>query len=78
MLLKDLSVEEKLFLIELLVKSIQKGSAAPQLQEAPYPDQNDSWVQHFAGSWSDLPGTAEEMITLIEGARTMSRPIETL
>lgn len=78
-LLKDLSTEEKLSLIELLVKSIQGRAVVPETKQSFSSEKDDDvWVHQFASSWSDLPGTAEEMITLIEGARTMSRPIETL
>jgi len=79
LLLKDLSLEEKLSLIELLVKSIQGRTAMPESKQTVSPEKDDDiWVHQFAGSWSDLPGTAEEMIALVEGARTASLPTKSL
>ncbi len=78
LLLKDLNTAEKLSLIELLVKSIKAAPPAPVRKKNRMPVKDDDWVLRFAGSWSDLPETAEEMISLVEGARTMSRPIEHL
>ncbi len=78
-LLKDLSIEEKLSLIELLVKSIQKKGAEMESEKAvSSPGQNNDWVHRFAGSWNDLPGSAEEMIALVEGTRTEGRHVETV
>ncbi len=85
LLLKDLSAEEKLSLIELLVKSLQ-GSAstlakpANQKQQGkkPKPADGNEWVYRFAGSWNDFPETAEELIALIHNARTPSRSVEML
>ena len=78
LLLKDLNTSEKVPVIELLVKSIQSAPPAPKQKKSIQPAGDDDWVLRFAGSWSDFPETAEEMIALIEGARTMSRPIERL
>ena len=78
MLLKDLSMEEKLSLIELLVKSIQASSISSKKSKKQPADQNTAWVQSFSGSWNDFPESAEDMIALIENARTLSRPVEML
>ena len=78
LLLKDLNTSEKLSLIELLVKSIQSAPPASKQKKSTQPSSDDDWVLRFAGSWSDFPESAEEMIALIEGARTASRPIERL
>ena len=79
LLLKDLNAEEKLSLIELLVKSLQTSQPSFKGKKQRRFSANDNeWVQRFAGSWNDFPETAEEMITLIENARTMSRPVEML
>ncbi len=77
LLLQDLTVEEKLSLIELLAKSIQKKSSVKK-NGRRNPKKNTDWVQHFAGSWSDLPESAEDMIHLVESARTMGRTVEML
>ncbi len=76
LLLKDLSSAEKLSLIELLVKSIKNKQFARKHKNDRPQIEKDDWVLHFAGSWSDFPETAEEMIALLEGARTMGRTIE--
>lgn len=78
MLLKDLSIEDKLLLIEWLVKSIQVKPSASQNDKTRSVTQNFDWVQHFSGSWSDFPESAEEMIMLVEQSRTLSRPVEML
>jgi len=76
LLLKDLDTKEKLSLIEMLVKSIQTSQPiSGRKQNRPAP-KDDNWVLRFSGSWNDFPESAEEMIALIEGARTLSRPIE--
>jgi hypothetical protein len=77
LLLQDLTVEEKLSLIELLAKSIQKKSLVKKKRRRNSRNNTD-WVQHFAGSWSDFPESAEDMIQLVESARTMSRNVEML
>jgi len=76
--LKDLSTEEKRSLIELLVKSLQVTASAPKSNKPRRSSAKDEWVHRFAGSWNDFPETAEEMIAVIENARTMSRPVEML
>ena len=78
LLLKDLSANEKLSLIELLVKSLQ--SAPPELQSKPPSRQTkkSDWAHRFEGSWNDFPETAEELIALIENSRTLSREVEML
>ena len=76
LLLKDLNTTEKLSLIELLVKSLQAATSDSKSKKARLPVGDDDWVLRFAGSWNDFPETAEEIIALVEGARTMSRPIE--
>jgi len=65
LLLKDLSANEKLSLIELLVKSLQ--SAPPELQSKPPSRQTkkSDWAHRFEGSWNDSPETAEQMIEVI-------------
>jgi hypothetical protein len=78
LLLKDLNTAEKLSLVELLIKSIQAAPPAPKQKKSRPPAGDDDWVFRFAGSWSDFPESAEEMIALIEGTRTASRPIERL
>jgi hypothetical protein len=78
LLLRDLSTEEKLSLIELLVKSLQATSPAPKSNKPRHSPANQEWVHRFAGSWNDFPETAEEMIALIQNARTASRPVEML
>lgn len=79
LLLKDLNAEEKLSLIELLVKSLQTSPTSSKgKKQRGSPANDNEWVQRFAGSWNDFPETAEEMIAVIENARTMSRPVEML
>lgn len=79
LLLRDLSTDEKLSLIEWLVKSLQAMPPTPNPKKARRTvKKDDNWVQHFAGSWNDFPETAEEMIALTEGARTASRPVDFL
>lgn len=78
LLLKDLSMEEKLSLIQLLVQSLQAAPAQPPKKKKRTPNSQNNWVQSFSGSWNDFPESAEEMILLIENARTLGRPIETL
>ncbi|MFN0034378.1 MAG: hypothetical protein ACKVUS_04875 [Saprospiraceae bacterium] len=73
LLLKDLSANEKLSLIELLVKSLQAAPPAPKSNKPRRPVANDEWIHRFAGSWNDFPETAEEMIAVIENARTAGR-----
>ena len=76
LLLKDLDTKEKLSLIEMLVKSIQTAQPDTKRKQGRLAPNQDNWVLRFSGSWSDFPESAEDMITLIEGARTQSRPIE--
>ena len=78
LLLKDLSAEEKLSLIELLVKSLQIAQPAPKSNQPRRPTNKNDWAHRFEGSWNDFPETAEEMIALIEGSRTWGRDIEML
>lgn len=78
LLIKDLDTADKLSLIELLIKSIKAGPPASKHKKSHTPTKSEDWVLRLAGSWSDFPETAEEMIHLIEGARTMGRPIESL
>jgi hypothetical protein len=78
LLLKDLSAEEKLSLIELLVKSLQPQKLAPKTKKISNKTVAEGWAHRFEGSWSDFPESAEELIELIEGARTMGREIEML
>lgn len=73
-LLKDLSMEQKLWLIELLVQSVKSDIASNGDEKVP----DDDWVHQLYGSWKDFPETAEEMIELMEGSRTMGREIEAL
>jgi len=42
------------------------------------PANDDNWVLQFSGSWKDFPESAEELIELVESARTDSRTIEVL
>ncbi len=76
LLLKDLNTAEKLSLIELLVKSMKRAESASKPKKDRSPAEEDDWVLRFAGSWSDFPETAEEMIASSEGLRTMERAIE--
>jgi hypothetical protein len=78
LLLKDLSAEEKLSLIELLVKSLQLSKSAPNKKQTNNPKDKGGWAHRFEGSWSDFPETAEEIIALIEQSRTLGREIEPL
>lgn len=79
LLLKDLNAEEKLSLIELLVKSLQSSQPSPKgKKNRRSPVNGNDWVQRFAGSWNDFPETAEEMVFLIENTRTMNRTVEIL
>jgi len=78
LLLKDLSMEQKLSLIELLVQSVRSAAAAPKEGKQKPEKPSDDWVHQYYGSWKDFPETAEEMIELIEGSRTMGREIEPL
>jgi len=79
LLLKDLSSNEKLSLIELLVKSLQSTNPtpAPKKGRRGIAEKSD-WVQNFSGSWNDFTEPAEEMIAMIENARTASRSVEML
>jgi hypothetical protein len=77
-LLKDLSAEEKLSLIELLVKSLQLPERVVKTKKPNKQTEDEDWVRRMAGSWNDFPETAEELIELIEGSRTMGREIEML
>ena len=74
LLLKDLSREQKLSLIELLAQSVKADTASNGDEKVSV----DDWVHHLYGSWKDFPETAEEMISFIEGSRTMGRKIESL
>jgi hypothetical protein len=66
-------------LIELLVKSLQVSSKTDkQIKKIRSNRQDDAWVTSFYGSWKDFPETAEELINLIENARTLGRPVEML
>lgn len=78
LLIKDLNAADKLSLIELLVKSVKAETHTIRHKKSHTPAKGDDWVLRFAGSWSDFPETAEEMIDLIEKSRTLSRPIESL
>jgi hypothetical protein len=78
MLLKDLSNEEKLSLIALLAKSLQKKKPNEKVKNEFSSNVEEDWVQYFSGSWNDFPETAEELIDTIEGARTQGRMIEFL
>ena len=78
LLLKDLSANEKLSLIELLVKSLQAPQPAPKSNKPRRQANKSHWAHRFEGSWNDFPETAEEMIALIEGSRTLGRDIEML
>jgi len=82
LLLKDLDTDEKRSLIELLVKSIQSvptsSLAASTRNRPPKPAKEEDWVRRFAGSWNDYPESAEEMIAVIEGGRTLGRQVEAL
>lgn len=78
LLLKDLSMEQKLSLIELLVQSVKISAVAPKKGKKQPEKPSEDWVHRFYGSWKDFPETAEEMISLIEGSRTMGREIEAL
>ncbi|MBI5915487.1 MAG: hypothetical protein HY842_08925 [Bacteroidetes bacterium] len=79
LLLKDLNLEQKLSLIELLVQSVKTATVAPKKNGKKEPEKpKDDWVYKYYGSWKDFPETAEEMISLIEGSRTMGREIEAL
>jgi len=78
LLLKDLSADEKLSLIELLVKSLQAAQPAPKSKPPGHQTNKSDWAHRFEGSWNDFPETAEEMIALIEGTRTLSREVEML
>jgi hypothetical protein len=79
LLLRDLSAEEKLSLIELLVQSLQ-AAPQPALKSKPPSRRTDDneWLYRIAGSWNDFPESAEEMIALMEGSRTLSREVEML
>ncbi len=79
LLLKDLNANEKLSLIELLVKSLQKtaASAVKNNQKTETPT-TDHWVFQFSGSWKDFPETAENLIAIMEGSRTLGRQTEML
>ena len=72
LLIKDLSNEEKLSLIALLAKSLQKKTPAKKVKREISSHEGPDWVQHFAGSWNDFPETAEELIEVIEGKRVPS------
>lgn len=78
LLLKDLSANEKLSLIELLVKSLQSAPSAPQSKPPSRQTNKSDWAHRFEGSWSDFPETAEDLIALIENSRTLSREVEML
>ena len=62
LLLKDLNMEQKLSLIELLVQSVK----ASMVEHGEGQKLDDDWVQKYYGSWNDFPETAEEMIEVIK------------
>lgn len=78
LLLKDLSNEEKRSLIELLTQSVKASADKKDKTEKQESPGEANWVDAYYGSWNDTSETAEELIQLIEGARTAGRPIETL
>ncbi len=78
LLLKDLSNDEKRSLIELLTQSLKVSAKQKDKTEKQNNSGGDDWADTFYGSWNDTPETAEELIQLIEGARTAGRPIEAL
>jgi hypothetical protein len=65
LLLKDLSMEQKLSLIELLVQSVKAKNA----QNDDMQKSDDDWVQKYNGCFSEFPESAEEMIELIEESK---------
>lgn len=78
LLLKDLSNDEKRSLIDLLTQSVKASASNKGKSEKQKAPDEDNWIDAFYGSWNDTPETAEDLIQLIEGARTTGRPIETL
>lgn len=77
-LLKDLSNEDKRSLIKLLTHSLKASADKKSKPEQKETSGKDDWIDTFYGIWNDTPETAEELIQLIEGARTAGRPIEPL
>ena len=69
LLIKGLSKEEKLSLIALLAKSLQKKTPAKKVKREISSNEAADRVQYFAGSRNDFPETAEELIEVIEGKR---------
>lgn len=78
LLLKDLSPDEKISLIELLAQSLKGATNKKQPSKLPKTSGDADWVNNFYGVWSDVPETAEELIQKIEGARGSGRPVEAL
>ena len=78
LLLKDLSAEEKLSLIELLVKSLQATRPAQKAKQPGHQTTKSNWAHRFEGSWNDFPETAEELIAIVENSRTLGREVEML
>jgi len=51
---------------------------AEEVMEAHRCHTDNKWAHRLAGSWNDLPETAEEMIALMENSRTLDREVEML
>lgn len=79
LLLKDLSFEDKVALIEKLLQSLKPAKAVQKKQnDQPNSPKPNDWIYEVNGSWKEFPESAEDMISLIENARTMGRTIEPL
>jgi hypothetical protein len=79
LLLKDLNDEQKFSIVEMLLKSLKASATAPKKNGEKSPEKpEDDWVYKYYGCWGEFPETAEELISQIEGARTMGREIEAL
>ena len=66
-----LSPEEKLDLIDLIVKSMKSVAAKAKGLAS---QKEVSWVDQFEGKWEDSR-SAEEMVADIRNARTLNTPV---
>lgn len=69
--LLQLSPDKRLEIITLLAQSLKNAAAPTPGQEVGAAPKN---LLDFAGAWTDMSGTDEEIITQIRAARTFTRP----
>lgn len=67
----NLSYEDKLDLVDLIIKSMRATTAKLRTKTK---EVNTSWVSQFDGKWTDSK-SAEEMIDDIKNSRTLNSDI---